>query len=69
MNILKVAFCNECYEIFVSEIRDNNPTMLDTYREKEGLISIEEIEMILENMILERPLSLLLVGKALQLGI
>lgn len=59
----KVAFCNECgSEIFVSEIRDNNLTMLDrAYREKEGLISIEEIEMILEKYdIGKRPLSLLL---------
>lgn len=59
----KAAYCNECgSEIFVSEIRDNNLNMLDkAYREEEGLISIDEIKMILEKYdIGKRPLSLLL---------
>lgn len=59
----KLAFCNECdSEIFVADIRDYNLKMLDiAYREKEGLISIEEMELILERYdIGKRPLSLLL---------
>lgn len=59
----KEAYCNECgSEIFVSDIRDHNLAMLDkVYREKEGLISLEEIELILEKYdIGKRPLSLLL---------
>jgi putative zinc finger/helix-turn-helix YgiT family protein len=59
----KEAYCNECgSEIFVPEIRDYNLAMLDkAYREKEGLISVPEIELILEKYdVGKRPLSLLL---------
>ena len=59
----KVAFCNECgEEIFVADIRDYNLQMLDrAYREKEGLITVSEIELILEKYnIGKRPLSSLL---------
>jgi putative zinc finger/helix-turn-helix YgiT family protein len=59
----KEAYCNECgSEIFVPEIRDYNLAMLDkAYREKEGLISVAEIELILKKYdVGKRPLSLLL---------
>lgn len=59
----KVAFCNECKnEIFVPEIRDYNLEMLDkSFRKKEGLISVSDMELILERYdIGKRPLSLLL---------
>ena len=59
----KEAYCSECgSEMFVSDIRDYNLAMLDkAYREEVGLISIEEIGMILEKYdIGKRPLSLLL---------
>ncbi len=59
----KEAYCNECgSEIFVSDIRDHNLFMLDkAYREKEGLISIAEIKLILEKYdVGKRPFSLLL---------
>ncbi|HVJ49287.1 type II TA system antitoxin MqsA family protein [Desulfitobacterium sp.] len=59
----KEAYCNECEsEIFVSDIRDYNLAMLEkAYREKEGLISVSEIEIILEKYdVGKRPLSLLL---------
>ena len=59
----KEAYCNECgNEIFVSDIRDHNLAMLDkAYREKEGLITIAEIELILDRYnVGKRPLSLLL---------
>lgn len=59
----KIAICNECgSEIFVADIRDYNLRILDnTYREKEGLITVLEMEMILEKYnIGKRPLSLLL---------
>ncbi|MFX0560648.1 type II TA system antitoxin MqsA family protein [Tepidibacillus infernus] len=59
----KEAYCNKCgSEIFVSEIRDHNLAMLDkTYREKEGLISVSEMKLILEKYdVGKRPLSLLL---------
>lgn len=59
----KVAFCDECKnEIFVAEIRDHNLRMLDEgFREMEGLITVSEMEFILEkHAIGKRPLSLLL---------
>ena len=59
----KEAYCDECgSEIFIAEIRDSNLAMLDkAYREKMGLISVTEIELILKKYdIGKRPLSLLL---------
>ncbi len=59
----KVAVCDECKtEIFVADIRDYNLRMLDdAFREKEGLISVSEMELILGKYdIGKRPLSLLL---------
>ncbi len=59
----KEVYCNECgSEMFVADIRDHNLAMLDkAYREKEGLISVSEIEIILEKYdVGKRPLSLLL---------
>ena len=59
----KVAICSECgSEIFVADIRDYNLKMLDdAFREKEGLISVSEMELILDKYnIGKRPLSLLL---------
>lgn len=59
----KEAYCNECgSEVFVADIRDHNLAILDkAYREKEGLITISEIELILRNYdVGKRPLSLLL---------
>ena len=59
----KVAICSECgSEMFVADIRDYNLGMLDmVFREKEGLISVSEMELILDKYnIGKRPLSLLL---------
>lgn len=59
----KRAFCNVCgSEIFISDLNDYNLKMLDiAFREREGLISVEEINMILEKyQIGKRPFSLLL---------
>lgn len=59
----KVAYCDECKEeIFVSEIRDYNLMKLDkAFREVEDLITVSEMELILEKYdIGKRPLSLLL---------
>ena len=59
----KVAICSECEsEIFVADIRDYKLKMLDNaFREKEGLISVSEMELILDKYdIGKRPLSLLL---------
>lgn len=59
----KIAYCKECNnEIFIADIRDYNLEMLDkAYREKEGLISISQIESILDRYnIGKRPLSILL---------
>ncbi|OFI05058.1 hypothetical protein CLOACE_19320 [Clostridium acetireducens DSM 10703] len=59
----KIALCTECEsEIFIDYIRDYNLKMLDkAFREKEGIISISEMEIILEKYdIGKRPLSLLL---------
>lgn len=59
----KRAYCSECKnEMFVSELRDENLKALDqSYRSIEGLISISEIEGILEKYhIGKRPMSLLL---------
>lgn len=45
----KVAICSECEsEIFVADVRDYSLKMLDNaFREKEGLISVWEMEIIL----------------------
>lgn len=59
----KEAYCSGCgSNVFVSDIRDYNLIMLDkAYREKEGLISVSEIELILKKYdVGKRPLSLLL---------
>ena len=59
----KTAYCDLCEnEIFISDIRDYNLKMLDkAYREEEGLISQEEIDLILTKYdVGKRPLSLLL---------
>jgi putative zinc finger/helix-turn-helix YgiT family protein len=59
----KEAYCDECGSVmFVSDIRDHNLAMLDkAYREKEGLISISEIKLILDKYdVGKRPLSVLL---------
>ncbi len=59
----KIAFCSECKnEIFVAEIRDYNLMKLDeAFRKEEGLITVSEMEFILEKYnIGKRPLSLLL---------
>lgn len=59
----KVAYCDECKsEIFVAEIRDYNLMKLDeAFREEEDLITVSEMELILEKYdIGKRPLSLLL---------
>lgn len=57
------AYCTKCgEELFVPEIRDNNLKMLDDkYREEKGLITVEEINDILQKYnIGKRPLSTLL---------
>lgn len=57
------AYCAECgTPMFIAEIRDYNLSMLDkAFREQEKLISVVEIEKILEKYdIGKRPLSLLL---------
>ncbi|WP_433709050.1 type II toxin-antitoxin system antitoxin SocA domain-containing protein [Paenibacillus illinoisensis] len=59
----KTAFCLECgNEIFVSEIRDYNLIELDKgFRESEKLISVEDIQKVIDKYrIKKRPLSLLL---------
>lgn len=59
----KIAFCNECKsEMFIAEIRDYNLIMLDeAFRKEEDLITVPEMEFILEKYnIGKRPLSLLL---------
>jgi len=59
----KEAYCNVCgSQIFVADIRDHNLAVLDkAYREEKGLITIPEIELILEKYdVGKRPLSLLL---------
>lgn len=59
----KVAICSKCgSEIFIADVRDYNLKMLDNaFREKEGLITVSEIELILDKYnIGKRPLSLLL---------
>jgi uncharacterized phage-associated protein len=61
--IAKVAYCDICKEeIFVPELRDYNLKELDaSYRKVEELISVEDIEKILNKYnIGKRPLSLLL---------
>jgi len=57
------AYCEECgEEVFIAEIRDRNLERLDlAYREKAGIIKVEEIERILEKYNTgKRPLSKLL---------
>ncbi|PEV91942.1 hypothetical protein CN442_08895 [Bacillus thuringiensis] len=59
----KEAFCKECESnIFVSEIRDYNLEQLDhVYRQQEQLVTISQINEVLEKYkIGKRPLSLLL---------
>lgn len=59
----KIAFCSECEnEMFVAEIRDYNLMKLDeAFRKEEDLITVPEMEYILEKYnIGKRPLSLLL---------
>ena len=59
----KEAYCEECKEeIFEPEVRDYNLIQLDAaYREAEDLISVTDIEKVLERYdIGKRPLSLLL---------
>lgn len=59
----KIALCNECgKEIFISEIMDENLKAIDeAYRSDKDLITIEEIEEILEKYdIGKKPLSSLL---------
>lgn len=59
----RIAFCDECgAEVNVPEIEDENlKTLYDTYRQKHGIISLEEIQAIPEKYnIGKRPLSLLL---------
>lgn len=61
--IEKIANCNECSrEIFISEIMDENLIAIDrAYRRDKDLITIEEIEEILEKYnIGKKPLSSLL---------
>lgn len=59
----KIAFCSECKkEMFIAEIRDYNLMRLDeAFRKEEDIITIPEMEFILEKYnIGKRPLSLLL---------
>lgn len=61
--IAKEAYCSECGDaIFIASIRDHNLNMIDIgYRAAENLITIEEIDNILEKYSIgKRPLSLLL---------
>ncbi len=59
----KTAFCDECGdEVYVPEIEDENlKALYDAYRQKHGVISLEDIRAIPEKYnIGKRPLSLLL---------
>lgn len=59
----KTAYCNECgAEVYVPEIEDGNlKALYDVYRQKHGIISIEDIRAIPEKYSIgKRPLSLLL---------
>ncbi len=59
----KTAYCNECgTEVYVPEIEDENlKALYDAYRQKHGIISLEDIRAIPEKYnIGKRPLSLLL---------
>ncbi len=59
----ELATCSECgSEMFVADIRDHNlQTLDDAYRQKEGLITVPEMQLILDKYnIGKRPLSLLL---------
>lgn len=61
--ISKIAYCDECgTEVYVPEIEDENlKTLYDVYRQKQGIISLEDIRAIPEKYnIGKRPLSLLL---------
>lgn len=59
----KAAYCAECgSEIYVAEVNDFNlKGLYDAFREKNGIISLEEIQAITEKYAIgKRPLSLLL---------
>lgn len=59
----KTAYCDECgAEVYVPEIEDENlKALYDAYRQKHGIISLEDIRAIPEKYnIGKRPLSLLL---------
>lgn len=59
----KIANCDECgAEVYVPEIEDENlKALYDAYRQKHGIISLEDIQAIPERYnIGKRPLSLLL---------
>ena len=59
----KIAFCSECNaEVYVAEIEDSNlKALYDAYRQKNGIISLENIHEIPKKYnIGKRPLSLLL---------
>ncbi|OFV69200.1 type II TA system antitoxin MqsA family protein [Acetobacterium wieringae] len=59
----KTAYCDECgSEVYVPEIEDENlKALYDAYRQKHGIISLEDIRTIPEKYnIGKRPLSLLL---------
>lgn len=59
----KTAYCDECgAEVYVPEIEDENlKALYDAYRQKHGIISLEDIQAIPEKYnIGKRPLSLLL---------
>ncbi len=61
--ISKTAYCDECgTEVYVPEIEDGNlKALYDVYRQKQGIISLEDIRAIPEKYnIGKRPLSLLL---------
>jgi len=61
--ISKIAYCDECgAEVYVPEIEDENlKALYDAYRQKHGIISLEDIQAIPEKYnIGKRPLSLLL---------
>ncbi len=61
--ISKTAYCDECgTEVYVPEIEDENlKALYDMYRQKHGIISLEDIRAIPEKYnIGKRPLSLLL---------
>ncbi len=61
--ISKTAYCDECgAEVYVPEIEDENlKALYDAYRQKHGIVSLEDIQAIPEKYnIGKRPISLLL---------